>query len=74
MLPPWRISGDGFRYKGARLSPGLFYKEGDDLMTYKAAAQVCGQTPGSHLSRFKTQEEFEILLLSFLGDKTQNFC
>ena len=61
--------GDGFRYKGARLSPGLYYKEGDDLMTYEAAAQVCGETPGSHLPRFRTQEEFEILL-SFLGEKT----
>ncbi len=60
--------GYGFKYKGARLSPGLYYKEGDGLMSYEAATQVCGETPGSHLPRFKTQEEFEILL-SYLGDK-----
>ncbi len=53
--------GEGYVFRGSRLSAGLFYREDEDLKSYEEAAQTCSAS-GAHLPTFKTQEEYEILL------------
>ena len=59
--------GEGYVFRGSRLSAGLFYREDEDLKSFEEAAQTCSAS-GAHLPTFKTQEEYEILL-ELLGEE-----